>query len=212
MSAGKILRRAAVSSLLLISPTGFAQANEVETSETPCDTPLYSVSGDEWHGTLQTTFGEIRLIQDGRRVFGEYAKRGYFEGCVHDGGASMRGTFQYFSPRSRQGFVEFRLDGNWNYMRSGVPAKGKRNRWAGARSNPDVPSEVYIRANEMSFADMWPDISAAQRRWVLGSDYYDSCDPPEVDYEGSERGDDPPSNLDDEGDRPRGEMPDLFKN
>lgn len=155
--------------------------------------PAYGLSGDEWQGTFDTNYGEIRLIQQGRRVFGEYAKRGYFEGCVHDGGKSMRGTFQYFSPRRNHGFIEFRTDGDgfegtWTWTKSGVPSRRAKVNWSGARTSPDVAENVYIRANEISFADMWADITDDQRRWVLGSEYFDSCDPPEVDYREPEDG------------------------
>ena len=150
----------------------------------------YGIRGDEWAGTFDTNHGELRLVQRGRRVFGEYAKRGYFEGCVHDGGLTMRGTFQYNSPRSKHGFIEFRtngdgFEGTWTWTRNGTPSRGDRINWSGARSQPDVAQRVYDRANKVSFADMWSTIGSEQRRWVLGSEYYESCDAPEVDYEGA---------------------------
>ncbi|MGB3471863.1 MAG: hypothetical protein WBA51_13660 [Erythrobacter sp.] len=153
--------------------------------------PQYETVADIWTGTFDTNYGELRLIQQGRRVFGEYAKRGYFEGCTHAGGAIMRGTFQYYSPRSKHGFIEFRTDGDgfegtWTWTKSGVPASSAKINWRGARTNPAAREEVSTRANEMNFADMWSTITDGQRRWVLGSDYYDSCDPPEVDEPGGE--------------------------
>lgn len=153
--------------------------------------PQYQAFANVWTGTFDTNYGELRLIQQGRRVFGEYAKRGYFEGCTHDGGATMRGTFQYFSPRRNHGFIEFRVDGDgfegtWAWTKSGVPASTDKVNWRGARTNPAVREEVYARANEMGFADMWSAIDSTQRRWVLGSDYYDSCDPPQVDEPGGD--------------------------
>lgn len=172
-----------------------AYQTEAQTSDFGDYTPVYNpesgIRGDEWQGTFDTNYGELRLIQNGRRVFGEYAKRGYFEGCVHDGGTTMRATFQYFSPRRNHGFVEFRSDGDgfkgtWTWTKNGVPASDAKVNWSGARAKPDVAGEVYTRANEMGFADMWSTIDSAQRRWVLGSDYYDSCDPPLVDEPGGE--------------------------
>jgi len=169
----------------------FQTQQPVFAGESASYDPDTGIQGDEWTGTFDTNYGELRLIQNGRRVFGEYAKRGYFEGCVHDGGLTLRATFQYFSPRRNHGFIEFRSDGDgfmgtWSWTKNGVPASTAKVNWSGARSRPDVPQEVYIRANEMGFADMWSTIDSSQRRWVLGSDYYDSCDPPEVDYEGNE--------------------------
>lgn len=153
--------------------------------------PAYGIAGDEWTGTFDTNYGELRLVQQGRRVFGEYAKRGYFEGCVHDGGTTLRATFQYFNPRRNHGFIEFRSDGDgfkgtWTWTKNGVPSSSAKVNWSGARSNSEVREDVYIRANEMGFADMWSTIDASQRRWVLGGDYYDSCDPPEVNEGGDE--------------------------
>lgn len=147
------------------------------------------IAGDEWQGTFDTNHGDLRLVQVGRRVYGEYAKRGYFEGCVHDSGLTLRGTFQYFSPRRKHGFIEFRMDGDgfkgkWTWTKKGPPTSKSKINWSGARSKPDVPEQVYNRGNEMSFADSWSSIDADKRKWVLGSDYYDSCDPPEVDYPG----------------------------
>ena len=146
-----------------------------------------ALRGDEWLGTFTTNHGQLRLVQDGRRVYGEYSNRGLIEGCLFDGGRTFRGTFQYFSPRRRHGFVEFRQDGDgfegtWTWTRSGPPAPEAAINWRGARSLPDVPEEVYRRGGTMNFADAWPELAPETRRWVLGSDYYDSCDPPEVDY------------------------------
>ncbi len=174
---------------------GWANADIAVSNGDNAAWPVYGphgdIRGDEWQGTFTTNHGELRLVQVGRRVYGEYAKRGYFEGCVHKSGLNMRGTFQYFKPRRKHGFIEFRMDGDgfkgsWTWTKSGPPNADSRINWSGARSKPDVAAKVYTRANEMSFADMWPKISAEQRKWVLGSDYYDSCDPPEVDYGGGD--------------------------
>lgn len=176
-------------------------APEQSVSFEPEDEPEYGIAGAEWTGTFDTNYGELRLIQNGRRVFGEYAKRGYFEGCVHDGGTTMRATFQYFSPRRNHGFIEFRTDGDgfkgtWTWTKNGVPSSSDKVNWSGARTSSDVREDVYVRANEMSFADMWGTIDSSQRRWVLGSDTYDSCDPPEADHEGGDWDEDSPGSED----------------
>lgn len=149
------------------------------------------LTGDEWQGTFTTNYGPIRLVQKGRRVFGEYAERGLFEGCIHDGGNVLRGTFQYFKPRSSNGFIEFRTDGDgfkgtWTWAKGGVPGRESKINWRGARSDPRVSDRVAERGRELNFADFWPTLNSASRRWVLGSDYHDSCDAPDIDYDDGE--------------------------
>ena len=147
----------------------------------------YQLAGDEWQGTFTTNYGPIRLVQQGRRVFGEYAERGLFEGCIHDGGNVLRGTFQYFKPRSSNGFIEFRADGDgfkgsWTWARDGVPGPQAKINWRGARSDPQVVDRVAVRGRRLNFADFWPTLEPDSRKWVLGSDYHDSCDAPDIDY------------------------------
>lgn len=143
--------------------------------------------GDEWQGTFTTNYGPIRLVQKGRRVFGEYAQRGLFEGCVHDGGNVLRGTFQYFRPRSSNGFIEFRTDGDgfkgsWTWAKAGVPKPDSKINWRGARSDPRVSDQAAVHGRRLNFADFWSTLDPASRQWVLGSDYHDSCDAPDIEY------------------------------
>lgn len=143
----------------------------------------YGQDTEEWNGTFDTNHGEIRLVQIGRRVFGDYAQRGYFEGCTHDGGLTLRGTFQYNSPRSKHGFIAFRMEGDgfqgtWTWTGNGPPSAEARVNWSGARSSLPAPSLIHAAGMEPHFADSWVDISDRDRRWVIGSEYYDSCDGP----------------------------------
>ncbi len=133
-----------------------------------------------WTGTFSTNHGDLRLIQIGNRVFGDYAARGYFEGCVRDGGQTLRGTFQYLSPRSRHGFIEFRLSdesfaGTWAWTTSGVPRSNSTINWRGTRKSADTPTLNYVSQDELHFADMWNTIGASQRAWVLGQQGADQC-------------------------------------
>jgi hypothetical protein len=146
---------------------------------------------EEWGGVYTTNYGDMRLVQIGRRIYGDYADRGYFEGCAHGDGLTMRATFQYASPRSKHGFVQFRIDGDglegtWAWTHTGVPSNNAAVNWRGARKAAAAPSLTNVKAEGMNFSDRWPDISAEERRWVLGSEYYDSCDPPEVHYDDPE--------------------------
>lgn len=153
------------------APTGGEQDNAYDYAAAPTG---------PWTGTFSTNHGDIRLIQIGDRVFGDYAARGYFEGCARDGGRTLRGTFQYLSPRSRHGFIEFRLDGDsfagtWTWTRSGVPRSGSAINWRGTRKSSDAPTLNYVSQNELHFADNWNEISQDVRAWVLGQQGPDQC-------------------------------------
>lgn len=150
-----------------------------QSSDSPYPETTAPVTGP-WTGTFSTNHGDIRLIQIGNRVFGDYAARGFFEGCVRDGGQTLRGTFQYLSPRSKHGFIEFRLnddsfEGTWTWTRSGVPGPGSAINWRGTRRSGDAPTLNQVSADESHFADMWNTISASQRAWVLGQTGADQC-------------------------------------
>ena len=164
----------------------------VDPQQSSVRVPVYTdadgqLFGDEWQGTFTTTYGPIRLVQQGRRVFGEYAERGVFEGCIHEGGDVLRGTFQYFKPRTSNGFIEFRTDGDgfkgsWTWAKAGVPNPESKINWRGARSDPRISDSAAERGRKLNFADFWPTLDAASRQWVLGSDYHDACDAPDIDY------------------------------
>lgn len=139
-----------------------------------------TVPGGPWTGTFTTNHGDIRLIQIGNRVFGDYAARGFFEGCVHDGGQTLRGTFQYLSPRSKHGFVEFRLNGDrfegqWAWTVAGLPRGTSTINWRGTRRASDAPTLTSVDQNGPHFADMWNTIAASQRAWVLGQPGATAC-------------------------------------
>lgn len=133
-----------------------------------------------WTGTFTTNHGDIRLIQIGNRVFGDYSARGYFEGCVHNGGQTLRGTFQYLSPRSKHGFIEFRLNGDrfegqWAWTVAGLPRGTSTINWRGTRRTSEAPSLTSVDQSGTHFADMWNTIAASQRAWVLGQPGATAC-------------------------------------
>ena len=145
-------------------------------------------ASDIWTGTFHTNFGELRLVQIGRRVYGDYADLGFVEGCAHGDGTTLRGTFQYNRPANYHGFFEFRTDGDgfagvWTWTGKGVPRSAAKIGWRGVRVSAPAPSLRYVDGSRPHFANSWPELSAAQRKWVLGSDYYDSCDPPDIQYD-----------------------------
>lgn len=130
-------------------------------------------AGLEWTGTFTTNYGDLRLIQSGDRVYGDYGTRGYIEGRINPAGTVMRGTFQYNSPRSSHGFIEFRRSGNrfeggWSWTKAGPPARSKVN-WTGSLRSSARPALKYARGKSSYWADMWATTSAANRAWATGS-------------------------------------------
>lgn len=152
----------------------------LEGAATGDDPTGAAVSGGPWTGTFTTNHGDIRLIQIGNRVFGDYAARGYFEGCVHNGGQTLRGTFQYLSPRNKHGFIEFRLNGDrfegqWTWTVAGLPRGTTTINWRGTRRISAAPSLTAADKSGTNFADMWSTIAASQRDWVLGQPGATAC-------------------------------------
>lgn len=94
--------------------------------------------GAAWSGNWDTTYGQLRLMQDGRRVYGDYAARGTIEGTVSEAGDELRAVFMYTD--GRWGLVRWtragnRISGLWNWSASGIPSKGAGTRWDGKRTS-----------------------------------------------------------------------------
>lgn len=89
-----------------------------------------------WQGNWDTTYGQLRLLQQGDRVFGDYAERGRIEARVSPSGSVLRGVFVYQD--GRWGLIEFRRDGDrkfegqWSW---GTAPFTRGNRWAGTHDS-----------------------------------------------------------------------------
>lgn len=94
-----------------------------------------------WQGRWDTDFGELRLVQTGDRVHGDYATTGMIEARLSPDGRTLRGAFN-------------RHDGDWGMFSFEISADGKgwTGRWAwrddvsldtgvwsGRRTSPAVP-------------------------------------------------------------------------
>ncbi|MFK7939159.1 MAG: hypothetical protein AB8B82_07265 [Roseovarius sp.] len=113
-----------------------------------------SYAQDSWQGDWDTSYGQVRLLQDGSRVWGDYAERGTLEAVSSPDGASLRGVFRYTS--GKWGTVEFRrngdaFEGHWRWSAPTVPGdKG----WSGQKAS-DATSELkYASATG---ARHWPE-------------------------------------------------------
>lgn len=70
--------------------------------------PTLAGAAGAWQGTWQTEHGELRLIQQGARVFGDYADRGTLEARVSADGRTLRGAFNRHD--GKWGLFDFRLE------------------------------------------------------------------------------------------------------
>lgn len=69
-----------------------------------------------WEGRWNTDFGELRLLQDGDRVYGDYDTTGMIEASVSLDGKTLRGAFD-------------RYDGDWGLFQFELTQDGKA--WTG---------------------------------------------------------------------------------
>jgi hypothetical protein len=86
-----------------------------------------------WNGTWDSDFGQLRLVQDGRRVYGDYANEGYFEGRTDiDRPFIVRGTFQ-------------KTDGNWGLFEFTLAQDRRRfaGKWEWNQSYPSANSAPW---------------------------------------------------------------------
>lgn len=91
-----------------------------------------------WNGTWDSDFGQLRLVQDGRRVYGDYANEGYFEARTdRDRPFILRGTFQ--KENGDWGLFEFtmaqdrrRFGGPWEWTQKFPTANSAR--WTGGKT------------------------------------------------------------------------------
>jgi len=94
-----------------------------------------------WQGTWETNFGPLKLIQQGKRVYGDYSNLGVLEGVVSANSTVLRGTFQrddgkwgtFHFLRQPQGFS---FKGRWRF--SGISKRGD-GKWDGKRLSGKSP-------------------------------------------------------------------------
>lgn len=80
-----------------------------------------------WTGTWDTTYGQLRLIEDGKTVYGDYANVGVIKAKIaRPCDRTLRGVF--VRKDGGKGFIEFRqyesgdgFRGRWNWLADGLP-------------------------------------------------------------------------------------------
>lgn len=89
-----------------------------------------------WQGTWNSTYGPLRLVQSGHRVYGDYGDRGPIEGTLSNG--TLTGTFKN---GSRSGRLEFHLDGEGRFTGKWAwDDTPPSSAWTGDRSSESLPS------------------------------------------------------------------------
>ena len=68
----------------------------------------------QWQGTWKTTYGQLKLQQNERYVFGDYGTWGTIEGLVSENKRTMRGIYRRNDDGS-SGFFEWRLGGTTQF-------------------------------------------------------------------------------------------------
>lgn len=103
---------------------------------------------DTWNGDWNSSFGQLRLLQNGDRLFGDYQDRGVIEGKISPDGREARAFFIYQD--GRWGTVQWRiagdrLSGTWNWSTNGLPEAKGSNTWTATRE--------AARTSPLRFAD-----------------------------------------------------------
>ena len=98
-----------------------------------------------WEGSWNTNFGELRLVQSGDRVYGDYADRGMIEARTSPDGRTLRGAYNRHD--GKWGLLQFDLsdDGeSWQGRWSWNDDPGLRDGgWSGRRSSTATPRLVH---------------------------------------------------------------------
>lgn len=124
----------------LLSPAGMAQQ---------C-TP-------HWTGAWSTNFGQLRLVQDGTTVYGDYASLGTIKARTETScGTWLRGVFE--RKDGGWGFIEFNIsdpaagkfDGRWNFHEAGLPSmtSSRGAVWTGQRTDSFPPPVINFKPGE----------------------------------------------------------------
>lgn len=140
----------------------------------------------QWQGTWRTDYGQVKLRQADKFVYGDYGSWGTIAGIVSDDNRTLRGIYKRNDDRST-GFIEWKLtgatsfDGRWNSPNKVFPTVGKTGTpWTGVRQSGSRPAlSVYrsttrvgdfLRRQTIAFSH-WARMSYYTRQVVLPADY-----------------------------------------
>ena len=132
--------------------------------------PVYA---QEWQGAWSTTYGQLRLMQNGDHVFGDY-KDGTIEGIIDRSTGRVRAIFR--NPDGSTGYAEFMLvrdgsfSGAFDWENQPLPrhnAGAADRKWTGWRTATSIPpiTRFKLPGNRAAFINGAP---AKYRQWING--------------------------------------------
>lgn len=101
-------------------------------------------AGCNWTGSWGSTYGILRLVQNGAEVSGDYGVKGFIEGRV-GAGCSLKGSFDN-RKEELTGHFKFERDGDRFQGEWGLDGEPLSEGWKGRRSSKETPE---LRASEL---------------------------------------------------------------
>lgn len=116
---------------------------------------LAQASYEPWEGTWETTYGEVRLVEQGDYVYGDYGTVGTIQGILSEDKSKLRGVF--IRSNGNVGYIEWvqsgddgnRFVGRWKWQNNGLPqwdSEKGGDRWRGDRRNSATPRLVMFNS------------------------------------------------------------------
>ncbi|MEM1376429.1 MAG: hypothetical protein AAGG69_03475 [Pseudomonadota bacterium] len=113
-----------------------------------------SALANDWNGDWNSDFGQLRLLQNGDRLYGDYANNGVIEGRISPDGITARAIFFHLEGRwkGQWGTVEWRkandrIGGTWAWSGAGITKPKNGNSWTATRTS--------ARTSPLRFADQF---------------------------------------------------------
>lgn len=126
----------------------------------------------QWQGTWDTRYGEIKLQQTQKYVYGDYGSWGTIEGMASPDGKLLRGVYRR-NDDGTWGYFEWKLsfptyfDGRWQANRLPVPIWNARGtKWDGKRTNEAKPSLRVYPYEAGSVSEIGRFVSRQERKYL----------------------------------------------
>ena len=133
------------------------------------------ILAQEWQGAWNTTYGQIRLVEDGDYVYGDYGNIGTIEGVLVNGKQVLRAVFTRRDTK-QTGYVEWvqsgddgnRITGRWNWTSAPVPdwqEEASGGLWRGDRTDDGIPPIIQFGPRR-SRGQFLASAGSAYRNWI----------------------------------------------
>ena len=109
-----------------------------------------SLAADDWNGDWDSRYGQLRLLENGDRLYGDLADKAVIEGRISPDGRTARAVVVY--QNGSWMLVEWRraqdrIAGNWASSGDGLPTKKNGQTWSATRTS--------ARTSFLKFADQF---------------------------------------------------------